>query len=128
MFWKCEGMPCEHLATYQSHLGCFWSAKRPLPLLRNVFPLLKLQAIKVPPPPKTLLKFIPAVARRYSHFTAKTGVMLLAGLSPVKLSCQIVSRTFLLIRKTFLSSRTGPQKPLVSDVSTFILHLSLQKP
>ena len=116
MVWKYKGMPCEHLAAYQSYLGCFWSAKRPLPSAFSAAKRLSVaqtSSWKVPPNgPKTLLKCIPAVARRYSHFTAKTGVMLLAGLSPVKLSCQIVSRTFLLIRKTFPSSRTGPQKPL----------------
>ena len=31
MVLKCEGMPCEHLAAYQSNVGCFWSAKRPVP-------------------------------------------------------------------------------------------------
>jgi len=35
--------------------------------------------------------------------------------SQVKLSCQIMSRTFLLIRKTFPSSRTCPQKPLAEE-------------
>jgi hypothetical protein len=108
--------PCEHLAAYQSHSGCSRGAKRPLP---SAFSAVKRLSVaqtsswKVPSNgPKTLFKYIPAVARRYSHFTAKTGVMLLAGLSQVKLSCQIVSRTFLLMRKTFPSSRLGPQKPL----------------
>ena len=79
MVWKCEGMPCEHLAAYQSNLGCFWSAKRPVP---SAFSAAKRVSVaqtsswKVPPNgPKTLLKCIPAVARRCSHFTAKTGVM-----------------------------------------------------